>query len=186
MFFIDLIGKNRNSSSMEEFEHLIKTWPHQSKKVLKNIYGRYGLPYEATHDMVIWHLNGPWKRTVVYRDGPQHNFPHAHKDLLEQTVDMRVLPEKMCALADFNGSIVVNRTRGEMSARCNSEGLNILMLNLAHEIVIGKKDAEEAIHAAINASSALKLHWPEPNVRELQFATNLPSVEFERATTDPG
>jgi hypothetical protein len=47
-------------------------------------------------------------------------------------------------LAVFDGSVLVDRTKGEMSARCEGEAANFLALNLADEIVHGKKDVATA------------------------------------------
>ncbi len=47
-------------------------------------------------------------------------------------------------LAQFDGSVVVERTRGELAARCADERANNLALNLAHEIIIARKSCEEA------------------------------------------
>src|ERR1700730_5479015 len=47
-------------------------------------------------------------------------------------------------LAVFDGSVLVDRTKGEMSARCEGEAANFLALNLADDIVHGRKDVESA------------------------------------------
>ncbi|MGH6820197.1 MAG: DUF4142 domain-containing protein, partial [Methylocella sp.] len=47
-------------------------------------------------------------------------------------------------ISAFDGSATFDRTRGELSGRCDLEGHNILTLNLAHDIATGKKDAGEA------------------------------------------
>jgi hypothetical protein len=46
----------------------------------------------------------------------------------------------------FDGSILVDRTRGEVAARCDSEAANVLGLNMVHELVTGKRTVEEARH----------------------------------------
>jgi hypothetical protein len=38
----------------------------------------------------------------------------------------------------FDGSILVDRTRGEVAARCDSEAANVLGLNMVQELVMGK------------------------------------------------
>ena len=53
-------------------------------------------------------------------------------------------PEKFSELAKFDGSLIVERTAGEVSARCDMEATNFLALNMMHEIVSGKRTAEEA------------------------------------------
>ena len=53
-------------------------------------------------------------------------------------------PEKFSELAKFDGSLIVERTAGEVSARCDMEATNFLALNMMHEIVSGKRTDEEA------------------------------------------
>ena len=80
----------------------------------------------------------------VLLDEVQHRFPKPHTDFLEQFVDYQVPPERFDDLAAYDGSVIVERTKGEMSARCDKEGLNFLALNLADQIVTGKMSVEEA------------------------------------------
>jgi hypothetical protein len=47
-------------------------------------------------------------------------------------------------LAEFDGSVIAERTAGEVSARCHDEHANFLALNLMHDIVTGAKNVEEA------------------------------------------
>jgi hypothetical protein len=64
--------------------------------------------------------------------------------VLEQVIDYRVPPDKADDLIAFDGSVVIERTRGELSARCEGEEANFLALNLAHDIVTGKLDVAGA------------------------------------------
>jgi hypothetical protein len=59
-------------------------------------------------------------------------------------LDYRVPPEYATALAEFDGSVVVERTAGEISARCHDEQANNLALNLANDIVTDAMTVEEA------------------------------------------
>ena len=45
-------------------------------------------------------------------------------------------------LAAYDGSVVVNRTNGEYQPRCDLEAANFLALNLAHEIILGKRSSK--------------------------------------------
>ncbi len=42
-------------------------------------------------------------------------------------------------LAMFDGSVIVERTKDEISARCDKEEMNLLALNLANDVAAGKK-----------------------------------------------
>jgi hypothetical protein len=54
-------------------------------------------------------------------------------------IDYRVPIKFFTLLAQFDGSVVAERTAGELSARCHDEEANNLALNLAHDIVVGQK-----------------------------------------------
>jgi hypothetical protein len=122
----------------------IAAWPRTSREVAQTVIGKYGAPDEATASMLIWHNNGPWKRTIVYRDTVPHSFPMPHPDLLEQVVDYRAPLDRYDELAMYDGSVIVERTKGEMAARCDKEGANFLALNLANEVATGRRTVEEA------------------------------------------
>jgi hypothetical protein len=119
-------------------------WSEASKKAVDYMKKKYGEPNEKTASMMIWHNNGPWKRSVVYAKEFKHDFPMPHTDVLEQTIDYKVPVGKYSAMALYDGSVVCSRTFGEISARCDKEPMNFLALNLAHDIIRGEKDIEAA------------------------------------------
>jgi hypothetical protein len=123
---------------------VIERWPEAQKKAAEQMIARYGAPNEATLTRLTWYRNGPWKRTEITSDAVVHNWPTVHTDFLTQTIDYRVPPSAAGAVIEFDGSIIIDRTRGEVSARCDSEAANVLGLNMVHEIVTGKRDAADA------------------------------------------
>ncbi len=132
------------SITQESIAQMTASWPEASKKAISAMTEKYGQPHEATASMVIWHDSGPWKRTIVYKEEVTHLFPKKHTDVMQQFVDYRVPPEKFSELAQFDGSVVAERTNGELSARCDKEEMNMLALNLSYEILQGKKNPAEA------------------------------------------
>ncbi len=62
---------------------------------------------------------------------------------------------KVDDLVAFDASITINKTAGEMSARCDLEGHNILTHNLARDIINGIKTVEQARIALGNNFLAL-------------------------------
>lgn len=122
----------------------IDKWSDASKKAAKAMLQKYGAPDEKTASMWIWHDNGPWKRTILYSEAVDHNFPMPHKDVLEQFVNYDVPADKFDELAKFDGSVIAERTKGELSARCDKEAANLLAINLADDVITGKKSVEEA------------------------------------------
>lgn len=116
---------------------IIRDWPEESREATKLVIDKYGEPDEATTSELIWHRPGEWKRIVASRTFWHHNFPAPHIDVVESFIDYRVPPEKFSDLAEFDGSVIVERTAGEVSARCHDEEANRLALNLIHDISLG-------------------------------------------------
>ena len=122
--------------SKSETKNLSQDWSPRVKQVYSQLEEKYGQPNEGTESMFIWYNNGPWKKTVLYNE--------PGKNILEQVVDMNVPVERMEDLSNFNRSIVVDRTTGEVSSRSDREEMNFLSLNLANEVIEGNKTAMEA------------------------------------------
>ncbi|MCF6157062.1 MAG: hypothetical protein E3K32_00505 [wastewater metagenome] len=124
-------------------QQIISEWREAPRTVAQQMIDEYGVPDEATNERLIWHNNGPWKRTEVVNQEIPHDFPVKHKDIIIQTVDYQVPSQKVDELVQYNGSIVVNKTRGEISSHSANEKMNILTLNLAGDIVEEDRDPEE-------------------------------------------
>ena len=154
-------------------EDLLSAWPNNSRAHAERFIRSYGMPHEATQTMVIWHYNGPWKRTIVHREGAPHNIPHQHIDLVEQTVDAFIPADKNDEIIQFDGSIIIDRTRGEMTAFCESEHANMLILNLAHDISIGKSTASQARQYMDKFEGIIHANWPNPYRDSLQFTSTI-------------
>ena len=120
-------------------------WKQKPREVAKTMIGKYGLPHEATAQRLIWHNNGPWKVTALANEEIPHDFPMPHHDMLFQAIDYRVADSsKVDALFRYDGSVIVERTKGELAARCDKEEANFLAINLAHDVVTGKRTVDDA------------------------------------------
>ncbi len=128
----------------EAADQVIADWPKTAKLAAQTMIAKYGQPHVAHATHLYWHKTGPWNYTIVYRDPIPHLFPMKHEDVLEQAIDYRVPPGKFDELATYDGSVIVRRTKGEMSAMCDKEEMNFLALNLANDIVTGKMRVDEA------------------------------------------
>lgn len=82
---------------------------------------KYGQPQEVTANRLIWHDNGPWKFSQLVNEADDAD------DLLA-----------------YDGSLILERTKGELSARCDKEEANFLAINLAHEVATGKRTVDDA------------------------------------------
>ncbi len=156
-------------ADLDEVRSHISDWPSAPRNIAEEMIEQYGPPNEATPVRLLWHYNGPWKRTEVTRDEIVHDFPTSHTDFITQWVDYRVPPERFADIARFDGSCLADRTAGEAAARCDSEPMNILTLNLMHDIVTHKRTVDEAREVfAVNAA-AFTLGRSAPYAERLQF-----------------
>jgi hypothetical protein len=159
----------RELVSESKVKSILKEWPAPQKKMADQMIAKYGLPNEATSTKLFWYENKPWKRTELSRDIVLHHWPTVHTDFLTQTIDYRVPPENFHLIAQFDGSIICDRTRGEVSARCDSESANVLGMNMVHEIVTGKRTVEEARKTSCENTVAYNLGRRAPYAERLLF-----------------
>jgi hypothetical protein len=162
-------GKAELTVEPADVEQIIAGWPAPQQNVARQLLANYGPPNEATPTRLFWHGNHPWKRTELTSDAVVHHWPAPHTDFLTQYLNYRVPPEQAHLVAMFDGSIVVDRTRGEVAARCDSEAANVLGLNMVHELVTGKRTVEEARHTSEQSTVAYNLGREAPYAERLLF-----------------
>ncbi len=154
---------------MMSADSTIASWPKTPKDVAKKMIAKYGQPNEVTPTMLMWHGNGPWKHTMVFKQEVKHDFPGPHTDLLQQVIDYKVPLDKYDDLAMYDGSVVVERTNGVISARCDKEEANFLALNLANDVATGKRTVAGARKFYADTVMALKKGGKPAYTQALQF-----------------
>jgi hypothetical protein len=162
-------GKAQLQVEPADVEQIIANWPEAQQNVARQLLEKYGAPNEATPTRLFWHRNHPWKRTELTSDAVVHHWPAPHTDFLTQYVNYRVPPELTHLITMFDGSILVDRTRGEVAARCDSEAANVLGLNMVHELVTGKRTVEEARHTSEQSTVAYNAGRAAPYAERLLF-----------------
>lgn len=172
-------GKSIGTVNKPAVDRIISKWDNKPREIAQKMINKYGLPNEATQNHLIWHNNGPWERTEVVNEEIQHNFPKEHEDVLIQTVNYQVPADKVEELAQYDGSLIVERTKGELSSLCGNEKMNILALNLADDIIKGKLDVDEARNTYAEQAMAAMEGKPAPLTESLQFETQ------PQGTSDP-
>lgn len=133
-----------SSKANVDVDKIIAEWKDKPREAAQKMIEKYGQPHEATANRLIWHNNGPWKFTELVNEEIDHNFPKPHKDMLLQIINYKVPVDKISDLAAYDGSVIVERTKGELGARCDKEDMNFLALNLAYDIISGKLNVEDA------------------------------------------
>src|SRR5215218_510829 len=112
-----------------ELEQIITNWEKEPHESAERLIKEYGEPAEFSPTGMIWYDTADgWKRSVLSNDPTPHNFPDTHNDFLEQFINYRVPPEMFTPLAVYDGSVNVDRTRGEMSARCGGTSMNFVAI----------------------------------------------------------
>jgi hypothetical protein len=158
--------------TMEGVATLTESWPEASKAAVNAMNAKYGVPASASEDMIVWNNTAPFKRTIVYKEEINHLFPMQHKDILQQVVDYRVPLDKVAALSKFDGSLIVDRTKGELSSRNETEEMNILALNLADKIVKGEMTVEKARREYSKNAESFAAGTSSPMITSLNFSTS--------------
>lgn len=149
---------------------ILYSWKEKPREVAMEIISKYGLPQEALLTRLIWYKNGPWKRTVIYRKTVPHYFPTPHEDMLEQFINYKVPVHLFDNIAGYDGSVYLDRTRGEASAKCDKEEMNFLALNLVHDIVQGERSLEDArLFYAKTAKAYIENDVTSPYIEGLLF-----------------
>lgn len=164
--------------SEEGLSKATETWPGPSKAAIQGLQAKYGLPNAVTDDMIIWNNTAPFKRSIVYKEEVNQMFPVQHSDILQQTIDYRVPMDKVSQLSKFDGSLMVDRTKGELSTRNDREEMNILALNLADKIIKGELTVEQARREYSKNAEALLAGTAGPMATTLNFRP-------EGSTSDP-
>lgn len=161
----------------------IKTWPEASRMAAEDMLTKYGEPDAAGKEVLGWLDKGIWKTIHVTKKETKHSFPIEHTDMLEQCIAYKVPEDKMDDLGQFDGSVTFDKTQGLMCARCDIEGNNFLALNLAHDIVTGKKTVEEARNAFAEIVKE-KMNGGDPAyMKSLTFSPQNNSADPDKNTT---
>ena len=144
---ISVSAQNNSTVEKKDMEKMmpdLSSWPEASRMAVMEIINKYGKPDAVGQEMLAWNDKGPWIMIHIDKKDAKHSFPIEHTDMMKETIRYDVPIEKFDDLAEFDGSIIVDRTQGFMSARCDKEANNFLALNLANDIVTGKKTVAQA------------------------------------------
>lgn len=120
---------------LEIARSIVDRWPEAPKTTAAQLLKHYGPPHEVTPSKLFWYKTGPWTKMKLTADHVPHNVPTPHVDYFTQFVSYAVPPGKANGLAAFDGSVIVDRTAGQLGSRCNHEAFNTLTLNLRSRLL---------------------------------------------------
>lgn len=109
---------------------LVSDWPTEQRLLAEAMIDRYGGHDVEAKSYLHWESRAPWKRVVVRRT--ERDTP------IEHVVSYPVAPRAARALFLMGHGVTADAQARELSARSDNESLNILALNLAHEVATGK------------------------------------------------
>jgi hypothetical protein len=159
----------QHSVPLHEARTIVGAWSNAPKKTAEVILDHYGPPDEATASKLFWHGVGPWSRMDITADQAVHNFPTPHTDYITQYVPYAVPPAKAAELLAFDGSVLIDRTTGELGPRCDHEAFNILTLNLPVEIIESRRSVQDARELYAETAAAYVMGRPAPYAERLLF-----------------
>ncbi len=137
-------SENENKEAFNRAVSMTNGWPESSVTAAKEMIQKHGDPTEITSDSLIWRNIAPFKKIIVHKEVYSHRFPLLHQNALEHVVDYRAPMTKIDDVWRYNGSIVLNQTKGEMSSYAENEAMNILGMNLANQVLSGKMSSDVA------------------------------------------
>jgi hypothetical protein len=151
-------------------ESVIQSWKPMPRQVAEKLIAKYGKPDEVASQRLVWHGNGPWKHTELVNEEVPHDFPMPHKDMLKQTINYRIDPDDADELIDYDGSVILERTKGEIAARCDKEEANFLAINLANDVATGRRNVDDARKYDAESIMALMKGKPNDYVQGFRFS----------------
>jgi len=141
---LSIAGVRVFTQTNEGSETIIRNWPKEIQAQARALIERYGEPSASDANALVWFNNGPWRKTVMHREGFTQAVMGRDRDHLEQAIDYPVPEDKVADIRRFDKRIEVNRATDEMSSHADAESMNFLALNLADEIVKGERTAQGA------------------------------------------
>jgi hypothetical protein len=119
----------------------IVDWPAKPRALARMLLEKYGVPDQIVPSQLSWSRQRYWAKIVVFRD-PSSLGPSGH--LLESVVYGRVSFDRWQDLTLFGRGATYDPAAQELSARTDAEGTNFLALNLADEVIRGRRSAADA------------------------------------------
>jgi len=165
-------------------ETAIKEWPENLKTLAKSLIERYGAPSTIEEKELVWSDNGPWRRTVLSKEGFTQSTMGKSRDHLEQAISYKVPSGKAAEIKRFDKRIEVNEAANELSSRADSESMNYLALNLADDIVKGQRSVQGARVFYQKVKMLERAGKSSPYLDGLIFTVSTPAMDDSGKKTD--
>jgi hypothetical protein len=121
--------------------NIIAAWPTWPRFLAGSLLEKYGVPDNIVASQLSWNGRKPWTKIVVFRD-PDSLGSSNH---LLQSVSYGKVPfERWQELVLAGRGATYDPSTQELTARTDGEETNLLALNLADEILRGRRSPADA------------------------------------------
>jgi len=142
----------------------IDRWSPEPRIIARQVMEKYGPPQAVLADRLVWNAHRPWKRIAVY---------DASGAPLEQVVDYDGPVYKLEKPLLFPYGSRVDAFNGELSARGSSEEINRLALNLADDVIHGRRTPQDAYRFYLRTVDLAVAGKSSPYLDHLRFEVNI-------------
>jgi hypothetical protein len=161
------------SAAIRSASSVIIRWPEAPRSLAGLMIKKYGKPDEMVSSQLSWNDRVPWTRIVVFRD-PE--APGRADHLLQSVAYGKVALDRWRELTSIGRGAVYDPVTQELSARSDREETNYLALNLADEVVRGRRSASAA-RGFYDATLNLSLYGKSsPYMSRLLFRPGRPTL----------
>jgi hypothetical protein len=115
-------------------------WTQPSRAAARELIEKYGVPSRTSPGELVWDEVGRWQRLAVRDRFPGETGNH----IVTGSIRYHIPAGKRRELESFSDALKISPDGRSISATAASEQLDFLALNLAHEIVQGVRNAEQA------------------------------------------
>ena len=129
------------AGSIRSAADMIARWPERPRALANMLLGKYGIPDEIVSSQLSWNDRLPWTKVVVFRDSASAG---RSGHLLESVAYGKVPFDRWQDLTLLGRGAVYDPATQELSARTDGEGTNLLALNMADEVIQGRRSVADA------------------------------------------
>lgn len=123
---------------------VVNWWPY-SALAARRLLERYGVPDEVHPDELVWRGRGPWRRIAARNVTPPYAKPE-DLGVVGQAVRLTLTPEQAAAVREFDRRLGYEAKERQLEARSDREEVNVLRMNLAHDLARGLMTPAQARH----------------------------------------
>lgn len=129
--------RNETDEAVRTPRTIVRNWPERPRLAALALIEKYGAPQIASTDALSWVGNAPWDDTTVRRGADLGGS-------IQQSVHYPVSLPKLAEINKIGGRIEYDSSSQQLSSTADAEGLNFLALNLADEVLSGKRTSAQA------------------------------------------